>query len=72
MSKIEQAWAELQKLPESEQEIAATAILDFAARDRDVELSDEQVAEVERRLADPNPQYLTLAQVREHFKKLGV
>jgi hypothetical protein len=72
MSKIEQAWVELQKLPESEQDIAAAAILDFAARDRDLELSDEQVAEVERRMADPNPKYLTLAQVREHFKKLGV
>jgi hypothetical protein len=30
-------------------------------------LSDEQVAEVERRLADPNPRFLTLEEVREHF-----
>jgi hypothetical protein len=30
-------------------------------------LSDEQVAEVERRLADPNPKFVTLDEVREHF-----
>ena len=72
MNKLEQAWEELKKLSQGEQETAAAAILDFAARDRDVELTDEQVVEVERRLADPNPTYLTLSQVREHFNKLGV
>ena len=30
-------------------------------------LSDEQVAEVKRRVADPNPTFLTLEQVRERF-----
>jgi hypothetical protein len=30
-------------------------------------LSDEQVAEVNRRVADPNPTFLTLGQVRERF-----
>jgi hypothetical protein len=33
-------------------------------------LSDEQVVEVERRLADPNPKFLTLEEVREHFARL--
>jgi hypothetical protein len=32
-------------------------------------LSDEQVAEVERRLADPNPKFLTLEEVRERFAR---
>ena len=32
-------------------------------------LSDEQVAEVERRLADPNPRFLTLEEVRERFAR---
>ena len=32
-------------------------------------LSDEQVAEVERRLADPNPKFLTLKEVRERFAR---
>jgi hypothetical protein len=30
-------------------------------------LSDEQVAEVNRRVADPNPTFLTLEQMRERF-----
>jgi hypothetical protein len=32
-------------------------------------LSEEQVAEVKRRLADPNPRFLTLDEVREHFAR---
>jgi hypothetical protein len=32
-----------------------------------VRLSDEQVAEVRKRLADPNPRFLTLDEVRESF-----
>lgn len=34
-----------------------------------VRLTDEQVAEVERRLADPNPKFLTLEEVRERFAR---
>ena len=30
-------------------------------------LTDEQSAEVKRRLADPNPKFLTLEEVRERF-----
>jgi hypothetical protein len=30
-------------------------------------LTDEQVAEVSRRLAEPNPKFLTLQEVRERF-----
>lgn len=32
-------------------------------------LTDEQVAEVKRRLADPNPKFLTLDEVRERFAR---
>jgi hypothetical protein len=32
-------------------------------------LTDEQVAEVERRLAEPNPKFLTLEEVRERFTR---
>jgi hypothetical protein len=34
-----------------------------------LQLSDEQVAEVRRRLADPNPRFLTLEEVRERFAR---
>jgi hypothetical protein len=32
-------------------------------------LTDEQVAEVKRRLADPAPKFLTLEEVRERFAR---
>ena len=32
-------------------------------------LTDEQVAEVKRRLADPHPTFLTLEEVRERFAR---
>jgi hypothetical protein len=32
-------------------------------------LSDEQVAEVKRRLAEPNPEFVTLEEVRERFAR---
>jgi hypothetical protein len=32
-------------------------------------LTDEQVAEVKRRLAEPNPKFLTLEEVRERFAR---
>ena len=32
-------------------------------------LTDEQVAEVNRRLAEPNPKFLTLQEVRERFAR---
>ena len=69
--KIEQAWAELMKLPDEEQEVAADAILHYASGGRGVELSDEQVAEVERRLAEPNPKTLTITEFRARLCKLG-
>jgi hypothetical protein len=31
------------------------------------QLTDEQAAEVKRRLAEPNPKFLTLQEVRERF-----
>jgi hypothetical protein len=35
----------------------------------ELRLSDEQVAEVERRLSDPNPKFLTLEEVRARFAR---
>lgn len=38
------------------------------AQDRsDLHLTEEQAAEVRRRLADPTPKFLTLEEVRERF-----
>lgn len=36
-----------------------------------IELSPEQIAEVERRLAEPNPKTLTITEFRARLRKLG-
>jgi hypothetical protein len=35
----------------------------------ELRLSDEQVEEVKRRLAEPNPKFLTLEEVRQRFAR---
>jgi putative addiction module component (TIGR02574 family) len=64
MNKIDEAWALLKSLPESEQEIAAEAILDFAAQNNDLQLGEEQLAELQRRLDDPDPKTVPWEEVR--------
>ena len=71
-SKVTEAMTELSKLPADEQERAAEAILDFAtgttARPT---LTDEQAQEVRRRLADPRPTFMTLAEAKGRLTLLS-
>jgi hypothetical protein len=54
--------------PPERQEEAARVLTEMEAQDKaDLQLSDEQVAEVERRLAEPDPKFLTLEEVRARF-----
>jgi hypothetical protein len=68
---IEQAWTELLKLPEDEQEVAADAILDYASGGRGISLSDEQVAEVEPPSVRAEPKILTITEFGARLRKLG-
>jgi hypothetical protein len=63
----------LRELPENVQAAAARAIIEYGAGyDDDVALSDEQVAEVERRMADPNRNFLSLSDTRHRLRHFGV
>jgi hypothetical protein len=54
--------------PSKRQEDAARVLAEMEAQDTSPHrLTDEQVAEIERRLADPNPRFLTLEEVRGRF-----
>jgi hypothetical protein len=54
--------------PSKRQEDAARVLAEMEAQDTSpYRLTDEQVAEIERRLADPNPRFLTLEEVRGRF-----
>jgi len=68
MNKIDDAWAVLKALPEAEQEIAAEAILDYAARES-IQLSEEQAAEVRRRLNDTGAANITPDELRKRILK---
>ncbi|MEI9929736.1 MAG: hypothetical protein WDM89_04005 [Rhizomicrobium sp.] len=64
MNKINDALAVLRKLSSEEQELAADAILDYAARNSDLRLTDEQAQDVRRRLSDESEETLTPAEAR--------
>jgi hypothetical protein len=70
MTKLERAIAELKKLPAEMQEGWGALILDQLEEQERYMLTDEQVAEVERRLAVKNPVTLTLAEAEERLSKL--
>ena len=73
MSKLlKEAFDALNWLPEDEQERAARTIIDFAAHDGDHRLSDDQVEEVERRMARKDRTYLSPAQVRSRLNHFGI
>jgi hypothetical protein len=68
MNKIDDAWAILKRLPQQQQELAADAILDYAAKAHDLELSDEQAAEVRRRLSDPEARAISPDDLRARLR----
>ncbi len=49
---LQRAIAQIEKLPEGEQDAAAGALMDYLDHMRDLRLTDEQAAEVRRRIAD--------------------
>ncbi len=70
MNKIDNAWAILKSLSPREQEIAADAILDYAAAMSAPGLSDLQAQDVERRLQDGADRTITPAELRTRIEKL--
>lgn len=70
---IEDAVDVLRHLPDDVKEAAARAIIDYgASQDDDLQLSDAQVIEVERRMADPNRTFITLSEARNRLRQFGV
>ena len=56
--------------PPERQEEAARVLSQMDEKDTSpYQLTDEQLAEVKRRLADPTPKFLTLEEVRERFAR---
>jgi hypothetical protein len=58
--------------PAERQEDAVRLLLEMEAQDASpCRLTDEQVAEVRRRRAKPDPKYVSLAEARKRFRSSG-
>lgn len=68
---MDEAIRQVAQLSEDEQDAAAGALLDYVKHMRELELTDEQVAEVRRRRADPNRKFLSLDEVRARVERFG-
>ena len=70
---IEDAVEVLRHLPDNVQEAAARAIINYgASQDDELHVSDAQVLEIERRMANPNRAFLSIAEVRQRLRPFGV
>jgi hypothetical protein len=68
---LQKAFEHARQLPDDQQDAAAGALLDYLDHMQSTHLTDEQVAEVRRRLADQNPTLLTLDEVKTRFPRSG-
>jgi hypothetical protein len=68
---LEHALRQIEQLPDGEQDAAAGALLDYVKHMHDLRLTDAQVAEVRRRMANPDRKLLSLAEARERIARLG-
>ncbi len=71
---LDQALERLRELPQTDQDRAAAELMHFVNHidAPQIQLSDEQLAEVERRLAKKNAKTLTTAELDAHLKRRGI
>lgn len=67
---LEQALRQVEQLSASDQDAAGAALIDYLAHRDDTRLSDEQLAEVRRRRADPDRKLVSHAAARERLNRL--
>jgi hypothetical protein len=68
---LKKAFEKAMTLPADQQDAAGAALLDYLDDARSLQLTDEQVAEIRRRLADPKPTLLSLQEVKDRLARLG-
>jgi hypothetical protein len=67
---LRDAIEQVEQVPDGEQDAAATVLLDYLAHRNDLRVSDEDLAEIRRRRADPNAKRLTLDEANERLRRL--
>jgi hypothetical protein len=68
---LEEALRQVEQLPPDDQNAAAGALLDYVKHMREIWLTDAQVEEVRRRIANPNRKLLSHAEAWARIDKLG-
>jgi hypothetical protein len=68
---LRDAIAQVERLPEGEQDAAAVAMLDYLAHRQDLRVSGEDLAEIRRRRADPNRKLVSHEEARARIGRLG-
>jgi len=67
---LELALSQIEQLPDIDQDAAAGALLDYVKHRGDVHLTEAQVDEVRRRIANPDRNFLSLEEVRARIARL--
>jgi hypothetical protein len=73
--RLEQAIERVRELPDPAQELAATLLFEFAEGSEEgirYQLNDEQLVELDRRLAEKDPEVLTMAELRARLRRSGI
>jgi hypothetical protein len=68
---LRDALKQVEQLSDGEQDAAAGALIDYLAHRSDLRVSDQQLAEIRRRRADPARKLVSHEQARERIKRLG-
>jgi hypothetical protein len=68
---LKKAFDRAMTLPVDQQDAAGAALLDYLDDARSLQLTDEQVAEVRRRLSDPARRLLSVEDVKDRLGRLG-
>ena len=71
---LDQVLERLRELPQTNQDLAAVELMNFVRQFDlpEIQLSDEQVAEVDRRLAMRDPKTLTMAELDARLGRRGI
>jgi hypothetical protein len=71
---LDQAVERLRELPETNQDLAAVELMNFINQfDRpQIQLSDDDLSELDRRLAKKNPKTLTMEELDARLQRRGV
>jgi hypothetical protein len=71
---LDQALERLRELPQTDQDLAAAELMNFVNHidAPQIQLSDDQLAEVDRRIAKKNARTLTMTELDAHLKRRGI